>query len=593
MKYERWVLKNKKADFKALTEKYKISEVLARLLTNRDILKDDEISTFLKPDLKYLHNPMLMKDLKKACEILEEKIRQGKKIRIVGDYDVDGVSSTYILYDALMSLNAQVDYEIPDRIKDGYGINLNIIEEAVKDGVDTILTCDNGISALEQVKKGKDLGLTIIVTDHHDIPYDFIEEEKIYKLPQGDAVVNMKRQDCPYPFKSLCGAGVAFKLIQVLFERFSRAAEESLKYLEVVAIATVCDVMELRGENRIIVQKGIEMLQNTSNLGLRALFEVNNIPLSNISAYHLGFIIGPCLNASGRLQTAKIGIKLLFSQSREEAYKLAEELKGLNDTRKDMTVKGLEQAIELVESTSLKNDKILVVYLKDCHESLAGIIAGRLKEKYNKPTIVLTDSEQSLKGSARSIEACNIYEELTKCSNYLLKFGGHPMAAGMSLRYEDIEPFRKALNENTTLKDEDFIPKVSIDILLPFGYLSEDLVTELKKMEPFGKGNEKPIFAEKNLIVNKANILGKNANVLKLNVTNQYGRTLDCMYFGDVNSFLLELEEMYGKEESNKIFQNRNNNVRLSITYYPDVNEYNGRKTLQVVILNYMFMRDE
>lgn len=592
MKSERWVLKNKKADFQALTSKFNISEVLARLLTNRNLIEEKEINIFLESDLKYLHNPLLMKDLEKACNILCEKIQQGKKIRIVGDYDVDGVASTYILYHALTALQAQVDYEIPDRIKDGYGINLNIIEKAARDNIDTILTCDNGISAIEQVKHGKELGMTVIITDHHDIPYVLEGEEKLYKLPEGDAIVNMKRMDCNYPFQSLCGAGVVFKLIQVLFEKFSIAKTKALTYLEIVAIATICDVMDLKDENRIIVKKGIEMLKNTENLGLRALFELNKIPLSNISSYHLGFIIGPCLNASGRLQTAKIGLELLLSNSKEEAYKLAEELKGLNDTRKDMTIKGLEQAINLVESTGLKEDKILVVYLKDTHESLAGIIAGRLKEKYHKPALVLTDAENGLKGSARSIEACNIYEELNGCREYLNKYGGHPMAAGMSLDSGDLEAFRTTLNEKTILTSEDLIPKVSIDILLPFGYLSEELVEELKRMEPFGKGNPKPLFGERNLLVNKAVILGKNANVLKLTLTNPYGRTLECMYFGNPNDFLSDLSEIYGVEEADKIFQNRENHVRLSVTYYPDINEYNGKRTLQAVIQNYMFQKE-
>ncbi len=593
MKSERWVLKNKKADFHALTIKYNISEVLARLITNREILEEGDIALFLEPDLKYLHNPSLMKDLDKASEILEQKILQGKKIRIVGDYDVDGVASTYILYHALSALHAQVDYEIPDRIKDGYGINLNIIEKAAADGIDTIITCDNGISATQQVKKGKELGMTVIITDHHDIPYVIENEQKVYTLPECDAVVNMKQMDCHYPFESLCGAGVAFKLIQVLFHKFNQPEADALVYLEIVAIATICDVMDLKNENRVIVKKGIEILKDTSNFGLRALFEVNNIPLNNIAAYHLGFIIGPCLNASGRLQTAKIGLKLLLSSSREEAMKLANELKELNDTRKDMTIKGLEQAIKLVESTSLKEDKILVVYLKDCHESLAGIIAGRLKERYNKPAIVLTDSENGIKGSARSIEVCNIYDELTGCKNYLLKYGGHPMAAGMSLETNHLEDFRKILNQQTILTPEDLIPKVSIDVLLPFGYLSEELVIELKRLEPFGKGNPKPLFGEKNLLINKAVILGKNANVLKLTLTNTYGRTVDCMYFGDTNEFLENLNEMYGEEECNKIFQNRENKVRLSITYYPDINEYNGKRTLQAVIQNYMFQKDD
>ncbi|MFV0344426.1 MAG: single-stranded-DNA-specific exonuclease RecJ [Anaerocolumna sp.] len=590
MKTERWVLKNKKADFKALCSKHNISEVLARLLTNRDILNDNEIAHFLAPDLKYLHAPTSMKDLEKACNILKEKIEAGKRIRIVGDYDVDGVASTYILYHGLTALNAMVDYEIPDRIKDGYGINSNIIEEAAKEGVDTIVTCDNGISALDPVKIGKELGMTMIITDHHDIPYVFEGEEKIYKIPHGDAVVNMKRQDCNYPFKSLCGAGVAFKLIQALFEIFEKEQEEALVYLEIVSIATICDVMDLKDENRVFVKKGIERLKSTKNLGLRALFQVNNIPLDAITSYHLGFVIGPCLNASGRLQSAKIGLKLLLSDTIEEANRLAVELKALNDTRKDMTMKGVLQAIDLVETTSLKEDKILVVYLKDCHESLAGIIAGRLKERYHKPAIVLTDSEDGIKGSARSIEVCNIYEELTGSKDYLLKFGGHPMAAGMSLETTSLHKFRESLNTHTKLTTEDLIPKISIDVLLPFGYLSEELVIELKRMEPFGKANPKPLFGEKNLLIQKAVVLGKNANVLKLTLINPYGRTMDCMYFGDVNEFLEGLNETYGEEEGNKIFQNRENKVRLSITYYPDINEYNGKRTLQGVIQNYMFL---
>jgi single-stranded-DNA-specific exonuclease len=584
---EKWVIKNKKADFAAMMKEYNISEVIARLLVNRNIVTKEDIVAYLNPDLSHLNNPLKMKDMEKACHILADKIRQGKRIRIVGDYDVDGVAATYVLYTALQRCNASVDYEIPDRIKDGYGININIIEDAYRDGIDTILTCDNGIAAIDQVKRAKELNMTVIVTDHHDIPYTESEGERKYLIPEADAVVNPKQPDCNYPFKNLCGAAVAFKLVQVLYDRFGIDKREMKSMLEVVAIATVCDVMELLNENRIIVKNGLELLKKTSNLGLKALIEKNNIHLSSLSAYHLGFIIGPCLNASGRLDTAKKGLALLLSKNKEEADKLADELKNLNDIRKEMTVKGLEMAVKQVEESEKKKDKVLVVYLKDCHESLAGIIAGRLKERYNKPAIVLTNAQSVVKGSCRSIEKYNIYEELVKCKHLLLKFGGHPLAAGLSLEEDKVEQLRVELNQNSTLTEEDFIPKVSIDILLPLGYLTEELVKELELLEPFGRGNEKPIFAEKNIRVRRASILGKNANVLKLNIVNGYGRVMDALYFGDVEEFLNTLSNYYGKDEVDKMFQNRDNKVRLSVTYYPAINEYNGYRSVQIVILNY------
>lgn len=584
---EKWVIKNKKADFAAMMKEYNISEVIARLLVNRNIVTKEDIVAYLNPDLSHLNNPLKMKDMEKACHILADKIRQGKRIRIVGDYDVDGVAATYVLYTALQRCNASVDYEIPDRIKDGYGININIIEDAYRDGIDTILTCDNGIAAIDQVKRAKELNMTVIVTDHHDIPYTESEGERKYLIPEADAVVNPKQPVCNYPFKNLCGAAVAFKLVQVLYDRFGIDKREMKSMLEVVAIATVCDVMELLNENRIIVKNGLELLKKTSNLGLKALIEKNNIHLSSLSAYHLGFIIGPCLNASGRLDTAKKGLALLLSKNKEEADKLADELKNLNDIRKEMTVKGLEMAVKQVEESEKKKDKVLVVYLKDCHESLAGIIAGRLKERYNKPAIVLTNAQSVVKGSCRSIEKYNIYEELVKCKHLLLKFGGHPLAAGLSLEEDKVEQLRVELNQNSTLTEEDFIPKVSIDILLPLGYLTEELVKELELLEPFGKGNEKPIFAEKNIRVRRASILGKNANVLKLNIVNGYGRVMDALYFGDVEEFLNTLSNYYGKDEVDKMFQNRDNKVRLSVTYYPAINEYNGYRSVQIVILNY------
>lgn len=584
---EKWVLKNKKADFAAMMEQYKISEVIARLLVNRNQIKEEDIRAYLHPELNRLHNPLAMKDIKKACDIIQDKIKQGKRIRIVGDYDVDGVASTYILYTALLKCGALADFEIPDRIRDGYGINMNIIEEAYRDGIDTILTCDNGISAIEQIEKAKQFGMTVIITDHHDIPFSETGGKKEYIIPAADAVVNPKQADCRYPFKSLCGAVVAYKLIQVLYDRFQINIKETEPLLEIAAIATVCDVMDLIGENRIIVKIGLKQLKKTKNPGLKALIEKNNINLSSLSAYHLGYIIGPCLNASGRLDTAKKGLGLLLSETKEEADRLADELKQLNDIRKEMTAKGLEQAVKLLEEKDMQKDKVLVVYLKDCHESLAGIIAGRIRERYNKPAIVLTDSEMAVKGSCRSIEPYNIYEELTKCRHLLLKYGGHPMAAGLSLEEVMVEHLRTELNQNTSLTEADFIPKVSIDILLPLGYLSEELVKELEILEPFGKGNVKPIFAEKNLRIRKATIIGKNSNVLKFVVANDYGRVMEALYFGDAEAFLTTLYTEYGREEVDRMFQNRDNRVRLSVTYYPGINEYGGRRTVQIVIQNY------
>jgi single-stranded-DNA-specific exonuclease len=584
---EKWVVKNKKADFKSMMEKHKVSEVIARLLVNRSLEKDDEIQTFLKPELTYLHNPMTMKDMDKACDLLIHKIKSKQKIRIVGDYDVDGVASTYVLFTALKKCGAMVDYEIPDRIKDGYGININIIEAAYKEGIDTILTCDNGISALEQVDKAKELGMTVIITDHHDIPFVEEDGEVIYRIPKADAVINPKQQDCLYPWKSLCGAAVAFKLIQYLFHKVGFDNSETEELIEIVAIATVCDVMDLVNENRVLVKHGLKLLQESKNLGLNALMNKNNIHRSNLSAYHLGFIIGPCLNASGRLDSAKKGLSLLLAESEEEADRLANELKELNDVRKEMTLRSLEQAINQVENSNLVDDKVLVVYLEDCHESLAGIIAGRLKEKYHKPAIVLTNAEESIKGSCRSIEVYNIFEELTKCKELLLKYGGHPMAAGLSLSHECLEQLRISLNSSTSLTEEDLMPKVSIDVVLPLGYLSEELVEELEILEPFGKGNSKPIFAEKNLKVRRAFLLGKNSNVLKLQVINEYGKLIDAMYFGDITSFMDVLVRSYGQKEVDKMFQNRDNDIKLSVTYYPSINEYGGNRTVQIIIQNY------
>jgi len=582
---ENWFIKNRKADFNAIMSRCGCSEVLARCLVNRGLEDLDEIEAYINPQLSKLHNPLLLKDMEKACLLLSAKIKEGKKIRIIGDYDVDGIIATYILYQALKKVGAQVDYDIPDRVKDGYGINVHMVEEAKRASVDTILTCDNGIAALDPIERAKELRMTVIVTDHHDLAV--IDEELV--LPAADAIVNPKQPDCSYPFAELCGAAVAYKLALAILQKFEFPNIEQIgdELLSYVAIATVCDVMDLVGENRIIVKYGLNMLQQTDNMGLLALMDACGIEKEHLSAYHLGFVLGPCLNASGRLDIAKKGLALLLSQSQEEARSLAHEVRELNELRKNMTADGVERAVQLIEETSLKDDKVLVVYLKDCHESIAGIIAGRLKDRYYKPTLVLTDAEGCVKGSARSIESYNVFEELSKCRHLLNKVGGHPMAAGFSLPASNVEPLREQLNKNTSLTDEMLVPKVTIDVLLPLGYLNEELVEELKLLEPFGKGNEKPLFAEKDLTIKSARVIGKNGNGIMFKVVNMYGKMMDALYFGDVEQFFNYLGERYGFEEAENLRTGRGTNIKLTVTYYPRINEYNGYRSMQILIQNY------
>ena len=585
---ERWFIKNRKADYKSMSLKYGISELMSKLIINRDIFEDEIIKSYVTPEFNKLYNPREMKDLELAVNILKEKIITNKKIRIIGDYDVDGVISVYMLYTALKKCNANVDYEIPDRIKDGYGINEKIIKEAKDDGVDTILTCDNGISAIDQIKYAKELGLTVIVTDHHDIP--FVEDEnnkKIFLRSDADAILNPKQKDCNYKFKSLCGAGVAFKLIEVLYEEFNIDKEECYKLIEFLAIATVCDVVDLIDENRIFVKKGLEKINNTTNLGLGELIRENEIQDKTISVYHLGFIIGPCINASGRLDNAKKGLRLLLADEEDEAVHLAKELVKLNAERKDMTMKGVEDAIEIIEGTEIINDKVLVVYLPHIHESLAGIIAGRIRERYNAPTLILTNGEEFAKGSGRSIEEYNMFEKLLECKELLEKFGGHPMAAGLSIKEENIDKLREKLNENSMLKDEDLIKKIKIDCVLPLDQINLRLIEDLEKLEPFGKGNEKALFGIKDVNVIKAQILGKNRNVLKLKLKSNSDKIFDGIYFGDIEEFEQTVCDKYNSEELSKLYDGIFNDVKLDFVFYPNINEYNGNVSIQIVIQNY------
>lgn len=568
---EKWFVTMKKADFQAIGEKYGISPILARLIRNRDVIGDEAIDLYLNGTIADLHDGMLMKDMDRAVEILSEKIREGAAIRIIGDYDIDGVNATYILQEGLSRLGADVDTDIPDRIKDGYGLNRQLLDRAIEDGIDTIITCDNGIAASDEIAYGKEHGLTIIVTDHHEVPFLDAGGEKEYLIPRADAVVDPHRPDCEYPFKGLCGAAVAYKLVEALYEVMQRDVDDIDYLMENVAIATIGDVMDLCGENRIFVRQGLEMLKRTRNEGLKALMECTQVPVEALNVYHIGFVIGPCINAGGRLDTAKRALELLCAKNRREAVMLAEDLKALNDSRKEMTEKGVAQAVEQIETTSLKEDKVLVVYLPDCHESIAGIIAGRIRERYYRPVFVLTKAEQGVKGSGRSIEAYHMFEEMCKCRALLTKFGGHKLAAGLSLEEENVERFRNVINEVADLTEDDLTEKVSIDMQMPFSYVSERLVSELELLQPFGKGNVKPLFAQKRVKVIQPRIIGKNRNVLKFQAEDQSGVRMDAVYFGDVQRCLETIEE--GKE--------------MSFTYYPSINEYMGRRTVQITVVNY------
>lgn len=566
MAKEMWMLQTKRADFNEMARLHRISPVTARILRNRDITDRASVEKYLRGGLKDLYSPHLLKDMDRTVNILKDKIEKGLPVRIVGDYDIDGVCSTYLLYRALRRVGAHVDYEIPDRIKDGYGINESMIRAAHEDGIDTLLTCDNGIAAVPQIRLAKELGLTVLVTDHHDI----MQEEGRDVLPPADAVVNPKQKECSYPYAEICGGMVAFKLVQALYEACGVENEEWLSMVEFAAIATVGDVMKLQDENRIIVKEGLKRIGRTKSMGLLKLIEKNDLDKEKMTAYQIGFVIGPCLNAGGRLQTAKLALSLLLSEDEEEADRLAGELKALNDQRKDMTKQGTDQAVELVEKF-YQNDKVLVVYLPECHESLAGIIAGRLRESFQKPAFVLTDGEECVKGSGRSIEAYHMFDALVEVKELLLKFGGHPMAAGLSLSKEYVDEFRKRLNEASRLTEEDFIKKIWIDVPMPLEYISEPLIEELEILEPFGQGNEKPMFAQKGLHIRSVRVLGKNRNAVKFSLATDKGAPMDAMLFTDGDAFLEEL----GKSRL------------LDVIYYPAVNEYNGNKTLQIVIKNY------
>ena len=562
-----WMLQTKRADFDGLAKRFNVSPVTARIIRNRDITGEDEINRYLYGTLADLYDPHLLKDMDRAVCILREKVGKGSRIRIVGDYDIDGICSAYLLYQGLRRCGAKADYQIPDRIRDGYGINESIIQRAYDDGIDTIITCDNGIAAMNQICMAKEMGMTVIITDHHEVPFDENGKEL---PPPADAVVNPKQATCSYPFKGICGGVVAYKLVQALYEAFGVPAGEWEDMLEFAAIATVGDVMRLQDENRILVRQGLKKISETKSLGLRKLVDACGLDIRNLTAYHIGFVIGPCLNASGRLQTAKLALELLLCQDEQKAASMADELRVLNEERKTMTQKGVEEAVRQAEE-QYKEDSVLVIFLPDCHESVAGIIAGRVREAWNRPTFVLTRGEGCVKGSGRSIEAYNMYREMCGVQELFLKFGGHPMAAGFSIEEGHVEELRRRLNEQADLKPEDFIPKVWIDAAMPLEYISSGLVEELKLLEPFGQGNEKPQFAQKGLQIRSARVLGKNRNAVKLSLVTEKGLAMDGMLFTEGDRFLEELGEK----------------KMMDVVYYPDVNEYNGRRTLQIVIREY------
>lgn len=568
---EKWMVYNKKADFQKIGSEFGIDPVIARLIRNRDIQDMKEIRSYLYGTLAEIPSPWKLKDMERAVQILQKKITQKKKIRIIGDYDIDGVTATCILLKGLKRLGANVDTYIPDRVKDGYGMHEQLIDKALEDGIDTILTCDNGIAAAAEIEYAKKEGLTVIVTDHHDIPFRDTEDGRIWIIPKADAVVNPKQNDCLYPNKNICGAVVAWKLIWALYERLGIDSDEIWDFLELAAIATVGDVMDLQGENRIIVKEGLKKLSSTSFEGLKALICVNNLEGAEITAYHVGFVIGPCINASGRLDTAARSLELLLADNMEDAMKLADDLYDLNQSRKAMTEQGKEQAIQSIEENNLGKDRVLVVYLPDCHESLAGIIAGRIREAYNKPVFVLTKGADGVKGSGRSIEAYSMYEELVKCSDLLTQFGGHPMAAGLSMEEKNVELFRRRLNDNCTLTEQDLIPKIMIDVPMPISYLSKKLTEQLKVLEPFGKGNSKPLFAQKNLRAVGIRVLGRNRNVAKMFLIDENGIKMDAVYFGEAQEFVDFVQA----------------HDTISVTYYPEINVFQGRENLQVIIKNY------
>lgn len=586
----KWMVSAKKADFDKIAQKFHIDPVIARIIRNRDIVGDEKINDFLYGTLEDLHSPYLLKDAEEAAAILWDRINQGKPIRVIGDYDIDGICSAYILLEGLKYCGAVADAVIPHRIHDGYGMNEHMITEAYEAGIDTILTCDNGIAAKEQIAYAKSLGMTVVVTDHHEVPYEALSDGTRRECPpQADAVIDPKQMQCGYPFDGICGAVVAYKLIQVLLERDADEKSRDLlrELLAFAAFATVGDVMELTDENRILVRYGLQQITKSSNVGMQALLTVNGLQDKPLSAYHIGFVLGPCLNATGRLDTACRALQMFLAGDKSEAVAIAGELKELNDSRKNMTLQGTQQAVKMVEESSLRDDKVLVIYLPDCHESLAGIIAGRIRERYHKPVFVLTRAEEGIKGSGRSIETYHMYDKMSECKELYTKYGGHKMAAGVSMPEENVDVFRTYLNEHCELSEEDFEERIHIDVPMPMSYVTADFVRQLSVLEPFGNGNPKPVFAQKNIRLIRGSILGKNSNVGKYTVEDDSGMQFEMMYFGNLEAWHAFLMESFGQEEYDRLYHGGYGSIRIHVIYYPDLNIYQGRERLQMIMQDY------
>lgn len=584
---QQWMVINKGADFKGIGNKFHIDPVTARIIRNREVIGDEEIHSFLAGTLQELPDVHLMQNLDLLVELLDQKINEKAKIRIIGDYDIDGVMSSYILYRALTRCGAQVDVAIPNRITDGYGLNRNLITEALECGVDTILTCDNGITAIEEIAYAKEAGMTVLVTDHHEIPFKDVDGERIYMRSVADAIVNPHQKTCAFPYKDLCGAGVAWAVIVALYEKNNIEQKEAKELLEFVAFATVGDIMSLTGLNRILVREGLKRIHHTTNIGMRALISRCGLLPEQIDTYHFGFVLGPCINAAGRLDTARRALRLFISESPEEAAEVADELVILNEERKEMTRQGVEEAKQLVEEGGYENDPVLILYLPNVHESIAGIIAGRIREYYYRPTFILTKGEDGVKGSGRSTEEYSMYEQMCKCSDLLTKFGGHPMAAGLSLPEENVEAFRKQMNENCPFRAEEMVQTIHIDVPMPVDYVTNALVEEFSILAPFGKDNPKPVFADRNLKISRMWIVGKNQNVLRMTLISEQGRPLSAIYFGDIEAMQTYLMEQYGTQEVDKAFHGRENNMQISIVYSPKLNTYRDSETLQFEIQYY------
>lgn len=585
---KKWYVSQKKADFAGIAEKFGIDPVVARIIRNRDLVTDEEISAYLSSGEDGLHDPALMLGTDKGAELILTDIEAGKKLRVIGDYDIDGICATFILLQGLKTLGAEVSYDIPDRIGDGYGINMRLIDAAAADGIDTIITCDNGIAAVSEISHAKELGMKVVVTDHHEVPYTLASDgsrEEI--LPPADVVINPHQKEDKYPFKGLCGALVAFKLIWRLFQVSGRDTGELMEYMDIAALATVGDIMELKGENRSIVKLGLKKFHNCTNMGLNALIKVNELSKRSIDVYRLGFVIGPCMNAGGRLDTAKTVVALLMAEDEFTATALAGELLRLNGIRRKMTEDGVDEAVRIIEEENLSSQKVLVVYLPDSHESIIGIVAGRIKEKYYKPVLVLTDGEGVIKGSGRSIEAYNMFEELSRVKDLFVKFGGHTMAAGLSIEKENIEELRRRLNENATLTEDDLTERITIDVPMPIYYVNEKLIKQFELLEPFGNGNKKPVFAEKEVEVLEARLVGANKNVLRLKIMDERSGIMDGIKFGETGEFEDLIREKYGEEEAKKLFASRSKKVKINIVYYPTINEFNGRRSIQINIEDY------